>query len=238
MIYKHKFIKTAVLFLCGGISSRLKTNNVMHPKVLIPIKNDRCSLDFCFDLFKSSKNCEFYINYSEEYDLFNNYIEEKKSTFHNINKIIEKKPSGTVRPILKVLKEKDYDQILVINGDTICKIKINIFYNFHISNNSNFTLVSNYISDVSSSGLLKLDNKKLLSIIEKSKMKIPGWVNSGIYLINKNYFKYLKGCFDLSYDFIPKVLKNKNKISVYKTHGKLIYAIDTKKMLQNTRNKI
>ena len=238
MIYKNKFIKKAVLFLCGGISSRLKKNNVMHPKVLIPIKDDRCSLDFCFDLFKSFKNCEFYINYSEEYDLFNNYIEKKKSSFNNINKIIEKKPSGTVSPILKVLKEKDYDQILVINGDTICKIKINIFYNFHISNNSNFTLVSNYISDVSSSGLLELDNKKLLSIIEKSKMKIPGWVNSGIYLINKNYFKYLKGCFDLSYDFIPKVLKNRNKISVYKTHGKLNYAIDTKKMLQNTRNKI
>jgi NDP-sugar pyrophosphorylase family protein len=238
LIYKNKFIKTAVLFLCGGISSRLKTNNVTHPKVLIPIKNERCSLDFCFDLFKSSKDCEFYINFSEEYDLFNSYIEKKKGSFHNINKIIEKKPSGTVRPILKVLKEKDYDQILVINGDTICKIKLNNFCNFHILNKSNFTLVSNYISDVSSSGLLELDNKKILSIIEKSKMKIPGWVNSGIYLINKNYFKYFKGCFDLSYDFIPKILKNRKKIFVYKTHSKLIYAIDTKKMLQNTIDKI
>lgn len=225
-----------MLFLCGGISSRLKKNNIFYPKVLMPIKNNRCSLDFCFDLFKSYKNIEFYINFSEEYDLFESYIKKKKVFFHNINKIIEKRPSGTVMPILKVLKKKNYDQILVINGDTICKIKIDNFLNFHLSNQSNFTLVSNYSSDVSSSGLLELNNKKLLYIIEKSKMKIPGWVNSGIYLINKSYFKYFKGCFDLSYDYIPKILKNKKEIFVFKTYSKSIYAIDTKKMLQNTRN--
>lgn len=230
--------KISAIILCAGKSTRLK-NYYKKTKILIPLLKNKSSLDFNIDLIKNLNLNKLYININNNNFEIKDYL--KKYNFNNLTFSLEKKILGTCGAVRKIKKKIYENTLIVIYGDTICKIKMKKLINFHYSNKSNFTMVSNRLNDYKNSGVLKINKKNnLIDFHEKNKEKKikSKWVNSGIYLINKNILEKIKNNhFDFSYDFIPYLINQKEKIFVYKSEGNF-YTIDTKKLLENTRKKL
>lgn len=230
--------KISVMILCAGESARLK-NYYNKSKILIPLIKNKSSLDFNIDLIKNLNFNKLYININNPNSEIKDHV--KKYNLNNVIFSIEKKILGTCGAVKKIKKEFSDNTLIVIYGDTICKIKMKKLINFHNSNKSNFTMVSNRLNDYKNSGVLKINKQnKLIDFYEKNKEKKikSKWVNSGIYLINKSILEKIKNHhFDFSYDFIPYLINIKEKIFVYKSEGNF-YTIDTRKLLKNTKKKL
>ena len=225
-----------IYILAGGKSERLGKRFSDIPKCLIKIYQERCSLDYCLNLIAKFRKRKIIINCSKNYKLFEFFIFKNKKRFSLLELSKEIKPLGTAGTISKFIKKNNTNRIVIIYGDTICRINIEKLIQFHIKNKSDFTIVSNYINDVSKSGLLKINGILLKSIIEKSKKnQNPGWVNSGIYIVERSAFDQFNKNDDFSFIVIPKLIKKKFKVCVYKTKSKSFFTIDSPKQLNYTR---
>ena len=229
------------IILSAGIGSRLVLKYRHIPKVLIPIYKKKNSLDYNIKILKNFGIKNIYINANVHYDIINSYIKSKYYSDKTIKVIFEKKLLGTARSVLNISKIiKKFDKIIVLYGDNISKINLkHTFKNFKFKN-SDFCMVSNYIKDSGSSGVIKTNkNNYLISFEEKNikYKKIPNWVNSGIYVLSKKVLKFIEKKKDFGHNLIPFLLKKKVVIKVFKTKSK-IFTIDNQKLLKETRSKV
>ena len=98
-----------------------------------------------------------------------------------------------------------------MNGDSICDIDFNEFYDFHIKNNALLTMVLSKSNETKDYGNVTIDetfritkfNEKRLSPLNNS----VSLINAGIYLMNKNIFYRMpdKQSFSLEYDILQKL---------------------------------
>jgi NDP-sugar pyrophosphorylase family protein len=229
------------IILSAGIGSRLGGKYRQIPKVIIPIYKKKNSLDYNINILKNFGIKNIFINANIHYDIINSYIKIKYNNDKNIKVIFEKKLLGTAQSVLNMSKiVKNFDKIIVLYGDNISKINLkHTFKNFKFKK-SDFYIVSNYINDSGSSGVIKTNKNNYLISFEEKNIKYktkPNWVNSGIYIISKKILKFIGKKKDFGHDLIPFLLKKKIVIKVFKTKSK-IFTIDNEQLLKKTRSEV
>ena len=231
-----KYPSISSIILCAGKSSRLK-NYKKKSKVLIPLLNNKNSIDYNLDLLKNIKLRNVFVNTHRNSSEIKNYF--KKYNLKNLIFSHEKKLLGTCGAVKKIKNKNLSDMLIVIYGDTICRVRLKNLIKFHITNKSNFTIVSNLSKNIKNIDIIKIKQKNILSeFIEKNPPKgiSSAWVNSGIYIVNKSIINKINSShYDFSNDFIPQLLKKKMNIYVYKSRGKFL-VIDNKHLLNKTKN--
>ena len=111
--------------------------------------------------------------------------------------------------MLNAFKILNVDNLLVINGDTFCDIDFKKFISFHNDKNSLLTIgiVENF-DKRQDGGNITIDNYfKILEFSEKKNDKKNKFINSGIYLINREFFNTSKNKFSLE-SYIENNIKN------------------------------
>ena len=229
------------IILSAGIGSRLGRKYRHIPKVLIPIYKKKNSLDYNINILKNFGIKNIYINSNIHYDILNNYIKNNYKNDKNIKVIYEKKLLGTAQSVLNISKIiKKFDKIIVLYGDNISKINLKYtFKNFKFKK-SDFCMVSNFIKDSGSSGVIKTNKNNYLISFEEKNIKYkkkPNWVNSGIYILSKKVLKFIEKKKDFGHDLIPFLLKKKIVIKIFKTKSE-IFTIDNQQLLKKTRSKV
>lgn len=179
-------VKEAII-LAGGFGTRLQhiVNDV--PKPMAPI-NGKPFLSYLFDhLIKFNFN---------HIVLSTGYLHEKIESFYknkyqniSISYAHEDYPLGTGGAIRFALSKCKTDEALILNGDTLFCVDIDDFISFSKSKKSNLSIVLREVEDVSRYGSVQFDsNMKINLFTEKSKVSGKGFVNGGIYWINKKLF--------------------------------------------------
>ncbi len=214
------------IILVGGKGTRLReTIGKDTPKPLAKI-NGTPFLDLLInqlEKFEIIKNIILAVGYKKE-KIIDRYKNKKNILFSK-----EENPLGTGGAIKKALTLSSSNEILVLNGDSFSEFNPIDLLNTHIDKKAEITIACIFEKDTSRYGSLTIDKKtkKILRFNEKQSLKNlqenSGFINLGIYVINKNVFDDFekKEKFSIETDFFSKAVFTK-KIVGFETTSSFI----------------
>lgn len=187
--YKSQFTmiipsNISVVILVGGLGIRLKPVVGDRPKVMASI-NGRPFLTYILDQINDAglKDVILCVGYMGK------YIEaEMGQTYRNLSLrySYEYEPLGTGGALRNAHDFINSDTILIMNGDSICQYNAGKFLSFHEKNDAVASLLLTFVGDTSRYGRVKInDHNHVLAFEEKGSFTGPGWINAGIYLIDR-----------------------------------------------------
>ena len=146
--------------------------------------------------------------------------EHIKNYFNNLHKSItikyskEESPLGTGGAIKKAIECVTSRNVLVLNGDSLFNIDLNLLYKFHIKNNSNITIALKTVNERSNYGSIEIDEQNRIINFSEKKYSKNGYINGGIYIIDIELFQTLNHdkCFSIELDVFQKQF---NKLLLY-----------------------
>ena len=227
------------LLLAAGKGERLAKVTKILPKPMVEI-DGRPILEHNVLMLKNSGVRDIYINLHHLPEVIKDYFGDGSKWGVNINYIYEEEllgTSGAVKNCSKLFQ----DRFLVVYGDNLFDSDLSLrnLIDFHINNNSSFTMGLCEVEDISQSGTVELDEKnKVTQLIEKPNTQgiVKGWVNAGIYLIESNLVDLIPlGNSDFSNDFIPFLMDSDYNVYAHRLEKKVI-PIDTPTRLEQAIN--
>ena len=107
-----------------------------------------------------------------------------------IDYAVETEPLGTGGGILFAMSKCATDNVLVINGDTMFKVDLDAFEHFHQEKNSLLSIVLREVEDVSRYGSVTISKDNLIALFAEKQVTFGrGYINGGVYLINRKIFE-------------------------------------------------
>ena len=200
-----------LVVLAGGKGSRIKSLLRNRPKPMA-IFNKKPFLEYIIQNYSKYHFKNIFILTGYKSDIIYKKFNNKYYNFNHIKCLKQLRPMGTAGA-LSVLKKKNVNDFILINGDTFLDINLNQLIKSCSKNSyGSITLVKNdfYKSNKKLSTLALRENK----IIYQDKSNL---MNGGIYFFKKKIFKLIKNKnTSLENDILPNLIKNK-KISGIKT---------------------
>ena len=200
---------TEAIVLAGGFGTRLQhiVNDV--PKPMAPI-NGVPFLTFIFKKLIASGIEHVVLSTGYLHDKIEDYYHD---TFEGlrISYAQEKEPLGTGGAILYGLSKTKTEDVLVLNGDTLFDIDFDNLNAFYQDKNTQLALALRKEKDVSRYGCVITDEKgKITAFTEKNEASGEGFINGGIYLLNKQLFSTLNLPIQFSFekDVLEKIYKS------------------------------
>lgn len=175
-----------VAILAGGPGTRLKSLIKGKPKVLAQVREHPFLEYLLHQLnranFKKVVLCTGYLSDHVEKAFGRRY--KNLRLYYSLEQI----PLGTAGSLRKSFPLLNSETILVMNADSFCAVNFKKFWQFHLRKNSKASLVLTSVSDPSRFGKVKLGiNDSITQFQEKKAGSGAGFVNAGIYLINKAF---------------------------------------------------
>lgn len=117
----------------------------------------------------------------------------------------EESPLGTGGAIKKALRFVKSKNILILNGDTLFKVNINLLMNTHLLFNSRITIALKKMKKFKRYGSACIEGNRIIKFEEK-KYKEYGYINGGVYIINNDIFNGFEAPerFSFEKDFLEK----------------------------------
>ena len=208
------------LILAGGLGTRLRHLIPDLPKPLAPVANK----PFLYYLLKHLQNQgvrDVYLSVGYKAEKIKDYFHHH---FHSIqlHYIKEEEPLGTGGAIAFALQQIPSENVLILNGDTFLNFELNKLLASH--QNQKLTIALNYAKNSDRYGFVNVDKNYVSGFIEKSSELRDGWINAGVYVLNKNfYLSHIPSqkIFSFEKDFLEKIYR-KYPINTYKVNGYFI----------------
>lgn len=180
-----------VLILAGGLGTRLRKIAKNIPKVMVNIKG-KPFLEYLILQLK-----DYNLN---DIILCTGYLKEKiESYFGNGNHLgvnivysEEPKPLGTGGAINFAEDFILEDNFLVMNGDSFFNIDLEELISHHLNKKALATMALAELIETRRFGSIKIDKNGIIkSFKEKEQKANSNLINGGIYVLNKEIFKYI-----------------------------------------------
>jgi NDP-sugar pyrophosphorylase family protein len=98
----------------------------------------------------------------------------------------EPSPLGTGGAMRYALPHIESETVLAMNGDSYCAADLTTFQKWHHEHGAAASLLLAQVSDTSRFGRVQTDDEgRVLKFGEKGEHSGPGWINAGIYLIQR-----------------------------------------------------
>jgi len=176
-------IKEAII-LAGGLGTRLKSVIQDIPKPMAPVAG-KPFLEYLFCFLKQQGIEKVILSTGYKHEVIEAHFGNRWNNLQ-IEYVIEEKPLGTGGAIKLALNKTQTDQILILNGDTFFAVDLRKFFRFHYEKKANISIAAKKMDDLSRYGSFTFeDNFRITDFIEKKERK-NGYINGGIYLIDKN----------------------------------------------------
>jgi D-glycero-alpha-D-manno-heptose 1-phosphate guanylyltransferase len=181
-------IKEAII-LAGGLGTRLKSAVPDLPKCMAPV-NGRPFLDYVIETLSNAgiEHFIFSLGYMHE------YIEAHLTAAHkhlNYDINLEDEPLGTGGAIHASLKFLKSPQVIITNGDTLFKINLQSFSDFHISQQSICSLGLKPMRHFDRYGVVKLNKDHQIASFKEKQPYQEGLINGGVYALDAKEFLQL-----------------------------------------------
>jgi NDP-sugar pyrophosphorylase family protein len=200
---------TAVI-LAGGLGTRLRAAVSDRPKVLADVAGQ----PFLERIFEQLQGfglrkvvvCTGYMAEQIEH-LYQDSFKDLSITYSREHALL-----GTAGAVRFALDQITTDRVLVLNGDSYCDFDYRIFKSFHEAKDADASLLLTYVDDCSRYGSVVIDSEgKIESFIEKSGAGGAGFVNAGVYLMDRSLIKEIPPgrVLSLEKDIFPKWLSKR-----------------------------
>jgi NDP-sugar pyrophosphorylase family protein len=170
--------------LAGGLGTRLRSRIADRPKVLAPV-HGRPYLAYLLEQLAE-------VGVRDVVLLTGYLADQVRSAFGDsyaglrLTYSREPSPLGTAGALRRALPYLLSPTILLLNGDSYCAASLLDFWEFHRRQSAALSLVLTPVEDSSRYGRVRVGTGgRVLRFEEKSAVGSAGWVNAGIYLINR-----------------------------------------------------
>ncbi len=223
-----------IVILAGGEGLRIKKIIKNKPKILLKI-NNQTILERQLNQLKKINN-KIFVSIKKDDFKIKNLLYKQNSI--QIKFLEETKKLGTAG-CLNALNNYNFNDLLVVYGDTLFNIDLKKFIKFHKQKKSKLTLFCHPNNHPKDSDLIEVDEKlRVKKFYKKPHIKDfkGNLALAGLYIINKKLLKLLsKNTYqDFSKTLLPKILKKGYKIYGYKSR-EYIKDIGTPKRLREAR---
>ena len=175
----------SVAILAGGLGTRLRSVVSGKPKVLVEVRG-RPFLEYLLDAFAGKTVTEIVLctGYFGE-QIRNKFGGSYKSM--DLRYSHEELPLGTAGSLKLALPLFQSDPIVVCNGDSFINFNLESMLSFHVRTGAQATMLVAQSEGVGRYGQVILDKSgQVLSFTEKSRDDCAGWINAGVYLLNRS----------------------------------------------------
>ena len=196
--------------LAGGLGSRLRSVIADRPKVLAPVAD----VPFLTHLLRQLGQA----NLGEAVLLVGYGAEQVRAEFGEsqcgvrLGYSYEKELLGTggaVRLALPLLKGKT---LLLMNGDSYCNLDVRSFVDNHRGHGGRVSMTVTWVENASRFGRVELGPTDTITRFEeKAPVPVPGWINAGLYLIDRELFEAIPANVPISLerDLLPAWVSNR-----------------------------
>lgn len=214
MRYEIEFMRdicdiTAAI-LVGGFGTRLQPVVSDRPKVLAEISG-KAFLSYLLDQLIAVGITNAVLCCGYKADMVQEYF---GNTYGRLQLVysVENEPLGTGGAIRLAMPYFRSDTVLVMNGDSYIDVDLESYVNWFCERNCQAALVLAKVDDTSRYGRVKInDNKTIAAFEEKCNNACPGWINAGIYLLEKTLLASIPTgkFYSLEREFFPSLTGGK-----------------------------
>ena len=195
-----------VIILAGGLGTRLKPAVSDRPKVMATVAG-RPFLSILLDQlsmagFNRVILCTGYMADQVEMEFGPQYM--GLSLIYSREKI----PLGTGGALGNALPLISSKIVMVMNGDSFIDVDLKLFLQWFIGKNCDAALVLTKMKNTSRYGLIHVaENGLITAFQEKNSMGRSGWINAGVYLLNKEVIRTIPQGrpFSIEQEFFPSL---------------------------------
>jgi D-glycero-alpha-D-manno-heptose 1-phosphate guanylyltransferase len=174
--------------LAGGLGTRLRPVVADRPKVLAEV-GGRPFIFYLLDQLAAVRVrrvilCTGYLAHQVRDTL--------GETYGPLNLLYSQEPSplGTGGALRFALPMLESETVLVLNGDSFCEANLRAFCLVHRLRGAKATLLLAEVTDTGRFGWVELDGEgRITGFREKGKATGDGWVNGGVYLVNRSFLE-------------------------------------------------
>ncbi|MBI1858464.1 MAG: nucleotidyltransferase family protein [Candidatus Melainabacteria bacterium] len=227
------------LILAAGLGKRLGLEDIPKPMYKI---NGKPVLEYNILLLKKHNITDICITLFYKGDVIKNYFADGSKWGVNITYSYEKELLGTSGALLNVTHFLNESPFFVVYGDNYTNTDLSKMFKFHEASKPQATIAlfdpEKSLNSGIAGGKIKLDkDNNVISFIEGSGPDVKGYVNSGIYILEREILDMIPKDHpsDFGKDVFPKLLKEGCNVKGYLSDS-FVLAIDTKDALSVTEN--
>ncbi|MBP3683818.1 MAG: nucleotidyltransferase family protein [Oscillospiraceae bacterium] len=210
---KQEQLFSPVVIMAGGKGTRLRPITNMIPKPLIPI-SDKTIIEEIMDHFAFYGCTEFHISLNYMADVIKNYFQEHNENQYAIHYIQEDIPLGTAGS-LYLLRDQLNKTFFVSNCDILTEVNLQDLMEYHRSSQNKITVVSVLKTFPIPYGTLETKENGILTEL-KEKPSMTYQINSGVYVLEPDVFKYIQDNEFLHItDLIKRLIDHKERVGVF-----------------------
>jgi NDP-sugar pyrophosphorylase family protein len=173
------------IVLAGGMGTRLRGAVPDRPKVLATVRG-RPFLTHLLDQLSAAKIENAVISTGYMADM----VEAQIGTTYSglaVSYSREMEPLGTGGAVRLALDKTASDPVLVLNGDSFCEFQLDDLLQFHQDIKARATILLTRVDNIARFGRVETDAQdKVVRFEEKDGSQVPGWINAGVYLLNRD----------------------------------------------------
>ncbi|MDP1574193.1 MAG: nucleotidyltransferase family protein [Coxiellaceae bacterium] len=187
-----------VIFMAGGLGTRLHPLTLDYPKPLVKIWN-KTILELLLENFIQNGFYRFYFSVNYKAQMIEAYFGNGERWGVEIRYLHEERASGTIGS-LQLLQEKPEQSFFVLNADIVTNLNFSCILDFHKNNNQNpiATMCVRQYDNRIPYGVVKVDDRYhyLLDIEEKPIRSY--FINAGIYILEPTILE----CFPKNQEYL------------------------------------
>ncbi len=195
------------IILAGGFGTRLQKVVNDQPKSMALV-NDKPFLEYLLNFLTGQGISKVILSVGYKRESIQDHFKERYKQL-TISYAIEDEPLGTGGGILNAMDQVEGELVFALNGDSMFRIYLKAMLDLHNKTAADLTIALRFLEDTSRFGTVRIDpSKRVTGFYEKSPDSDPGYINGGIYLINKKFllsssfgkiFSIEKDCFERCY---------------------------------------
>ncbi len=193
-----------VVFLIGGMGSRLGEIVADTPKPLLPV-GDQTFLDYLIHQCEIYGFSRFVFLAGYKAAVVNKHFQGYDKDYYTI--LSESEPLGTAGA-LKNAADVLEDEFLLMNGDSLFQFDYREFVIDPLTTNY-AQLALRRVKDASRYGSVELTGPKVTAFHEKKEQAEEGLINGGVYHMSRNVLDYIEpGFSNLEQDVFPRLVED------------------------------
>jgi mannose-1-phosphate guanylyltransferase len=114
-------------------------------------------------------------------------------------------PFGTATALRLALPLCDADPVLVLNGDSVCRVDLRAVWRWHFTRGADATIVLSRTPDTRRHGRVLVGRSfRIFGFQDKPETPSPGWINAGVYVLGRQLLSAMPAdASSLEHDVLP-----------------------------------
>lgn len=174
------------IILAGGQGTRLRNYLPDLPKCMAPVSGHPF-LFYVINYWRSQGIEKFIFSLGYKHEIIEDYLASHFSTlpYHSV---VENEPLGTGGAIMAACYFASGEDMLVTNCDTLFKINLDSFCDYHFTKNAGCTIALKAMSDFDRYGAVELNEDGSVKSFSEKRHYDKGYINGGVYLLKVSSF--------------------------------------------------